>query len=107
MYFKVESSIKTKCPNDGSAAQVVRVAVPNYEHTQLSVVVKDTQGRKFDNITSLQIEWKSSPTYLDFATQNYAVTEPLQTLLGYVDTGKGMYLARCVFMQIFFICQCC
>lgn len=89
MYFKVESSLKSKCPNDGSSAQVVRVAIPNYESTLVSVVVKDKEGRKFDNVTSLRINWFSTPAQIGFATPSYAVTEPIHTALGYVDTGKG------------------
>jgi nuclear pore complex protein Nup210 len=87
MYFKVESSLKSKCPVD--SAQVVRVAVANYEPTLVSVIVKDKEGRKFDNITSLKMDWKSKPEYLDFATLTFAVTEPVVTGLGYLDTGKG------------------
>jgi len=92
MYFKVETAIKSKCPNDGSAAQAVRVAVPNYEHTQISVIAKDRQGRRFDNISSLTIEWTSTPEYLDFATPNYAPTEAIHNNLGYTDTGKGTFI---------------
>ncbi|CAL8098880.1 unnamed protein product [Orchesella dallaii] len=89
MYFKVETPLKANCPNDGSAAQVVRVSVPNYENTLVSVIVKDSNGKKFDNISSLQIDWISKPDLVDFGNSGFVVTESVRHDLGYIVPGKG------------------
>lgn len=90
MYFKVESSLKPKCPHDASSAQATRIAIPNYEPSLVSVVVKDKDGHKFDNITSLKIDWLAQPGYLEFGQSTHAETEPIHSSLGYIGTGKGL-----------------
>ncbi|ODM96783.1 hypothetical protein Ocin01_09896 [Orchesella cincta] len=89
MYFKVETPLKANCPNDGSAAQVVRVSVPNYEQTLVSVIAKDSNGKKFDNISSLQIDWTSNPDLVGFSNLGHVVTEPIRHDLGYIVPGKS------------------
>lgn len=89
MYFKVETPLKSKCPNDASAAQVVRVSVPNYENTLVSVIVKDSKGRKFDNISSLHIDWSSSPDLVSFANNKFVETQLVRHDLGYLVPGKS------------------
>ena len=79
IYFKVETRIKedggSKCPHDLSTAQVVRVPIPNYDNTVVSVTVKDPKGRKFDNITSLAISWTASEPILNFAHTKFIPNE--------------------------------
>lgn len=94
MYFKVETPLKSKCPNDASAAQVVRVAVPNYENTLVSIIVKDSNGRKFDNISSLQLEWSSQPDLVGFSNSKNAETQPIRHDLGYIVPGKSKLLKK-------------
>lgn len=90
MYFRVESSLKSKCPQDASSATVGRISIPNYEATPLAVIVKDAQGRRFDNISSLAFLWAATPpNQLSFQNPTHAPTQPLDTMLGYIDTGKG------------------
>lgn len=93
MYFKVETPLKSKCPNDASAAQVVRVAVPNYENTLVSIIVKDANGRKFDNISSLQIDWNAQPDLVGFKNPKFVVTEPIRHDLGYIIPGKSTLMS--------------
>ncbi|CAG7817186.1 unnamed protein product [Allacma fusca] len=91
IYFKVETSIKSvgsKCPSDASTAQVVRVAIPNYEDTRVAVTVKDIAGRKFDNITSLNIQWSTTPALADLHYDNYVITEGI-ALVGYETVGSS------------------
>ena len=91
IYFKVETSLKaggSKCPSDTLGAQVTRVAVPNYENSRVVVTVKDINGRKFDNITSLHIKWTTSPPLASVKMEGWVETEAVE-LIGYESVGSS------------------
>jgi hypothetical protein len=96
IYFKVETKLRddggAKCPHDLSTAQVVRVPVPNYEKTVVSVSVKDPKGRKFDNISSLAISWTASEPIMGFSNVKFVPNEVIANN-GFTVPGKGEYLS--------------
>lgn len=53
----VKKADSSKCPMHLSSERIIS---QNYKDIELEVVVNDVQGRKFDNISSLQLEWNLS-----------------------------------------------
>jgi len=93
IYFKIETALKqddihSKCPQDLSTAQIVRIPVPNYDNILVSVTVKDGKGNKFDNITSLNINWRTSLDIVTFQHQQYIPTE-IVNVNDYTVPGKS------------------
>lgn len=78
------------CPLEYMVGQFRQVPVPNYEKSDIRVVVKDPKGRTFDNITSLVIEWETSIPLLTFKNLEYISTLPV-TSNGYSIPGKSKY----------------
>lgn len=61
------------CPMDLSSD---RIAVQSYQDIELDVIVKDQDGRRFLNISSLKFEWKMNPKEAgEFAISNSVLTQ--------------------------------
>lgn len=53
----VKKADSSKCPMHLSSERIIS---QNYRDIELEIVVNDLQGRKFDNISSLKVEWNLS-----------------------------------------------
>lgn len=59
MYLQPEFKDSKNCPISQNADKII---AHSGKHLKISVVVKDEDGRRFDNFTSLNIEWHLEPT---------------------------------------------
>lgn len=69
---EIQAADTTVCPMDLSSEKVI---VQNYKNIDLIVNVKDSSGRKFDNISSLDIQWNVDPTNLGKVLNKNSVFE--------------------------------
>ncbi|EFN86735.1 Nuclear pore membrane glycoprotein 210 [Harpegnathos saltator] len=63
MYLQPEFKDSKKCPISPNTDKII---AHSGKHLKISVVVKDEDGRRFDNVTSLSIEWHLEPSNSGF-----------------------------------------
>lgn len=69
----------TSCPMDVNSESVVQ---HNYKDIQIEIEVRDNLGRKFDNVSSLKLDWNIDPCQLSSCTELTDFQSPVKLVHG-------------------------